>query len=314
MNCPFHILIYKDRLRSYRELPMRWAELGTVYRYEMSGVLHGLFRVRGFTQDDAHIFCRDDQIEEEIHRILDLTLDLLSTYGFKDFEIYLSTRPEKSVGSDEIWTRATHALENAIRQHGLNFVEDTGGGAFYGPKIDVKITDAIGRKWQCSTVQLDFNLPERFNITYIGQDGERHRPIMIHRALMGSLERFFGILIEHYAGRFPLWLAPVQAVVLTITEAHNPWAETVARRLHDAGLRVEADLRNQKIGFKIREQTLRRVPYLLIVGDREQEEGTVSLRTRAGKNLGVRSLDDVLHQLVEENRTRAQQDTSTPTC
>ncbi|MBF0383749.1 MAG: threonine--tRNA ligase, partial [Magnetococcales bacterium] len=224
MNCPFHILIYKNQLHSHRDFPMRWAELGTVYRYEMSGALHGLFRVRGFTQDDAHVFCREDQIESEIRNILDLTLNTLETFGFSEFEIFLSTKPKKSVGSDAIWEKATNALASAIKHRDLDYVEDIGGGAFYGPKIDVKITDTIGRKWQCSTIQLDFNLPERFDITYVGEDGGKHQPIMIHRALLGSLERFFGILIEHYAGRFPTWLAPVQAVVLTITEAHSDWA------------------------------------------------------------------------------------------
>jgi threonyl-tRNA synthetase len=304
MNCPFHILIFKDALRSYRELPFRWAELGTVYRYEMSGVLHGLFRVRGFTQDDAHIFCQEEQIEEEILRILDLTLHILRTFGFEHFEVYLSTRPEKAVGTDAIWQRATQALEAAIKARDLPYVIDAGGGAFYGPKIDVKITDAIGRKWQCSTVQLDFNLPDRFAMEYVGEDGGRHRPIMIHRALMGSLERFFGILIEHYAGDFPLWLAPLQAMVLTVTEAHNPWATAVRERLQAAGMRVEADLRNEKLGYKIREHTLKKVPYLLIVGEQEQRDGTVSVRTRSGKDLGVRSLDQLVADLGVEVRER----------
>ncbi|MBF0271672.1 MAG: threonine--tRNA ligase [Magnetococcales bacterium] len=305
MNCPFHILVFRSRIRSHRDLPMRWAELGTVYRYEMSGVLHGLFRVRGFTQDDAHIFCRESQIEEEISAILDLTLQTLRTFGFEKFEVNLSTRPGKSVGSDEIWEKATTALRNAITRHGLDYAEDVGGGAFYGPKIDVKITDAIGRKWQCSTIQLDFNLPERFDIGYIGEDGGRHRPIMIHRALMGSLERFFGILIEHYAGHFPLWIAPVQAVVLTITEAHNDWAVEVGKRLRAAGLRVETDLRNHKVSYKIREHAMRKIPWLLIVGEREQAEGAVSPRDRHGKDLGLIPVDDMLQRLLQEaaNRT-----------
>ncbi|MBF0310757.1 MAG: threonine--tRNA ligase [Magnetococcales bacterium] len=305
MNCPFHILVYKDQLRSHRELPLRWAELGTVYRYEMSGALHGLFRVRGFTQDDAHIFCREEQIEEEISAILDLTLDILKTYGFNDFDIYLSTRPEKAVGSEEIWSRATSALRTAIGHHHLTYVEDVGGGAFYGPKIDVKITDAIGRKWQCSTIQLDFNLPERFDMTYIGEDGAKHRPIMIHRALMGSLERFFGVLLEHYVGQFPLWLAPVQAVVATITENQNDWAREIARQARVKGLRVEADLRNEKVGFKIREHTLKKVPYFLIIGEREKADGSVSLRNRAGANLGVFPLNEALERLLQEAHTRA---------
>ncbi|MEO5377764.1 MAG: threonine--tRNA ligase [Magnetococcus sp. DMHC-6] len=306
MNCPFHILIFKDRLRSYRELPIRWAELGTVYRYEMSGVLHGLFRVRGFTQDDAHIFCSEEQIESEISGILDLTLKTLQTFGFSKFEINLSTRPNKSVGSDAIWERATQALKLAIVGHGLDYREDIGGGAFYGPKIDVKITDAIGRKWQCSTIQLDFNLPERFDISYIGMDSQRHRPIMIHRALMGSLERFLGILIEHYVGKFPLWLAPKQMVVLTITEAHNDWAASVTRQLAQQGFRVESDLRNEKIGFKIREHTLNRVPYLLIIGDREQQEQSVTLRSRDGLDHGTMHLLQAIEYLQQEIVSRGQ--------
>ncbi len=304
MNCPFHILIYQSKLHSHRDFPIRWAELGTVYRYELSGALHGLFRVRGFTQDDAHIFCREDQIEDEIRAILDLTLDTLKTFGFSEFEINLSTRPDKAVGSDAIWEKATSALKGAIGKRGLDYVEDIGGGAFYGPKIDVKITDTIGRKWQCSTIQLDFNLPERFDITYVAEDGTRQRPIMIHRALMGSLERFFGILIEHHAGRFPLWLAPVQAVVLTITDAHNEWAEEVCAHLRSKGLRVDADLRNEKVGYKIREHTLKNVPWLLIVGDQEQQSRAVNPRSRAGKNLGVTPLETVTEHLLRENRER----------
>lgn len=304
MNCPFHILVYQSRMHSHRDLPIRWAELGTVYRYELSGALHGLFRVRGFTQDDAHVFCREEQIEDEITAILDLTLATLGTFGFKEFDIFLSTRPEKSVGSDTIWDKATTALGNAIKKHNLDFVEDKGGGAFYGPKIDVKITDCLGRKWQCSTIQLDFNLPERFDITYIGEDGDKHRPIMIHRALMGSLERFFGILLEHYAGRFPLWLAPVQAVVMTITDAHHPWAIEVRNRMRAAGLRVDADLRNEKIGYKIREHTLKKVPWLLIVGDREQEQQAVSPRDVSGKDLGLTPLEGLIEKLVLQMRER----------
>lgn len=304
MNCPFHILVYQSKMHSHRDFPIRWAELGTVYRYELSGALHGLFRVRGFTQDDAHIFCREEQIEDEITAILDLTLATLGTFGFKEFDLFLSTRPEKSVGSTDIWEKATGALINAIGKHHLDFVEDKGGGAFYGPKIDVKITDCLGRKWQCSTIQLDFNLPERFDITYVGEDGGKHRPIMIHRALMGSLERFFGILLEHYAGRFPLWLAPVQAVVLTITDAHRPWAAEVRERLRQAGLRAEADLRNEKIGYKIREHTLKKVPWLLVVGDREQDQGAVSPRDASGKDLGLTPLDAMVEKLVLQARER----------
>ena len=304
MNCPFHVLVYKDRLRSYRDLPLRWAEMGTVYRREMSGALHGLMRVRGFTQDDAHIFCREDQIEGEILGILDLTLDVLTAFGFDDFDVMLSTRPDKSVGSDEIWALATDALRKALEKKGLSYGVDEGGGAFYGPKIDIRIRDAIGRQWQCSTVQLDFNLPERFGLEYVAEDNGRRRPIMIHRALLGSVERFFGVLIEHYAGAFPLWLAPVQATVLTITDRQNPWAGEVVEFLKNQGFRVVSDLRNEKIGFKIREHTLQRVPYLLVVGDREAETKTVAVRTRSGEDLGGMGLEALAGKLVDETAQR----------
>ena len=294
MNCPFHILIYRNRLRSHRELPLRWAELGTVYRREMSGALHGLMRVRGFTQDDAHVFCTEDQITEEILRILDLALEIFGAFGFEDLNTVLATRPEKAVGTPEIWDRATAALESALREKQMSFEVDPGGGAFYGPKIDIKIQDAIGREWQCSTVQLDFNLPERFDLEYVAADGARRRPIMIHRALLGSLERFFGILIEHYAGKFPFWLAPVQTVVLAITERQEAYARQVLNALQDAGLRAEADLRSETIGYKIRDHTLQGVPYLLILGDREAQEGNVAVRSREAGDLGAMSLDDFM--------------------
>jgi len=305
MNCPFHVLVYKDRLRSYRDLPLRWGEMGTVYRREMSGALHGLMRVRGFTQDDAHIFCREDQIESEIIGVLELTLELLNAFGFKDFDINLSTKPEDAVGSDAIWEHATAALRSAIEKKGLEYSLDEGGGAFYGPKIDIKIRDAIGRQWQCSTVQLDFNLPERFDMEYVSESNERKRPIMIHRALFGSLERFFGVLIEHYAGLFPLWLAPVQVAVLTITERQDDYAREVVKALRQKGLRVESDLRNEKIGFKIREHTLKRVPYLLVLGDREMETQSVSVRTRSGEDLGSMALETLSARLESEIATRA---------
>lgn len=297
MNCPFHVLMYKDRLRSYRELPLRWAELGTVYRHEMSGALHGLMRVRGFTQDDAHIFCREEQIEAEILSILDLTLEMLGAFGFDRYEVDLSTRPEKAVGSDVIWERATSALRSALEKKGLDYTVDEGGGAFYGPKIDIKIEDTIGRKWQCSTVQLDFNLPQRFAMEYVAEDGGRYQPIMIHRAVLGSLERFFGVLIEHYEGKFPPWLAPVQAVVMSITDRQAEYARHVEGVLKKKGFRSLSDLRNEKIGFKIREHTLRRVPYLLVIGDREVETRTVAVRTRHSKDLGAMSLDDFINHL-----------------
>ncbi|HSP00991.1 MAG TPA: threonine--tRNA ligase [Thioalkalivibrio sp.] len=304
INCPFHVLVYKDRLHSYRDLPLRWAEMGTVYRREMSGALHGLMRVRGFTQDDAHVFCREDQIESEILRILDLTLSVLQAFGFDDFDVNLSTRPEKAVGSDEIWTHATAALKAALEKKGLEYSVDEGGGAFYGPKIDIKIRDAIGRDWQCSTVQLDFNLPERFGMEYVAEDNSRRRPIMIHRALLGSVERFFGVLIEHYAGSFPLWLAPVQIQVLTITDRQDEYAQEVVDKLRQRGLRAEADLRNEKIGFKIREHTLQRVPYLLVLGDREMETNTVAVRTRTGEDLGSMDLDQLTRTLAGEIASR----------
>ncbi|WP_446831712.1 threonine--tRNA ligase [Candidatus Foliamicus sp.] len=300
MNCPFHILVYRNRLRSHRELPMRWAELGTVYRREMSGALHGLMRVRGFTQDDAHVFCTEDQIEDEILRILELALELFGAFGFEEFNTVLATQPEKAVGTDAIWQRATAALESALRQKNMAFELDPGGGAFYGPKIDIKIRDAIGREWQCSTVQLDFNLPERFGLEYVAADGSRRRPIMIHRALLGSLERFFGILIEHYAGKFPFWLAPVQTAVLAITERQEAYARGVFEALQEAGLRAECDLRSETIGYKIRDHTLQGVPYLLVLGDREEREGNVAVRSLAAGDLGAMPLDDFMAKATAE--------------
>jgi len=300
MNCPFHILIYKSRRRSYRELPIRWCELGTVYRYERSGVLHGLMRVRGFTQDDAHIFCREDQLEEEIFRCLDLTVYFLSTFGFDEYQIFLSTRPEKYVGSEEIWEKAEGALRKALEDKGLSYEIDPGEGVFYGPKIDIKIKDVLGRFWQCSTIQVDFNIPERFDITYIGEDNRPHRPIMIHRALLGSLERFFGVLIEHYAGAFPVWLAPIQAVIITVADRHIPFGERVFERLRGANLRVKTDFRNEKLGFKIREAQLQKIPYMIIIGDKEVENEALTVRTRKGENLPLMSIEDFIAKLQEE--------------
>ena len=300
MNCPYHIMIYKSHLRSYRDLPIRYGELGTVYRYERTGVLHGLLRVRGFTQDDAHLFCRPDQMETEVSRVLDFTFFILRTFGFNEFEVYLSTRPKESVGADEHWTLATSALEAALKSRNISFHLDPGGGAFYGPKIDIKIKDALGRSWQCSTVQVDFNNPERFELSYIGEDGKAHQPIMIHRALMGSIERFFGILIEHYGGAFPTWLAPVQATVMNITDNQRDYVAAVVTQLKTAGFRVEADLRNEKIGFKIREAEKAKVPYMLVAGDREVQGGTVSVRGRSGSNLGSMTVAGVLDLLRTE--------------
>jgi threonyl-tRNA synthetase len=300
MNCPFHIMIYKSHLRSYRDLPIRYGELGTVYRYERTGVLHGLLRVRGFTQDDAHLFCRPDQIESEVSRVLDFTFFILRTFGFTEFEIYVSTKPEKAVGSAENWTQATGALEAALKGRGVAYEIDPGEGVFYGPKIDIKIKDVLGRSWQCSTIQVDFNNPERFELAYTGEDGKSHRPIMIHRALMGSIERFFGILVEHYAGAFPTWLAPVQALVLSITDKQQAYAETVASQLRAAGFRADADLRNEKIGFKIREAEKAKVPFMLVVGDREMQGGTVSVRGRSKADLGSMPVPAVMELLRKD--------------
>lgn len=304
MNCPFHIMIYKSHVRSYRELPIRYGELGTVYRYERSGVLHGLLRVRGFTQDDAHLFCRPDQIEAEVSRVLDFTFSVLRTFGFNEFEVYLSTRPEKAVGSPESWAQATSALEAALKGRGVGYHVDPGEGVFYGPKTDIKIKDALGRAWQCSTIQIDFNNPERFRLSYVGEDGREHQPIMIHRALMGSIERFFGILLEHYAGAFPTWLAPVQAKVLCITDKQRDYAETVATQLRASGLRAEADVRNEKVGFKIREAEKAKIPYMLVVGEREKQGGTVSVRGRSGTNLGSMAVPAAI-EMIRADATRA---------
>ena len=269
MNCPFHIAIYNSKKRSYRDLPFRWAELGTVYRFERSGVLHGLFRVRGFTQDDAHVFCRDDQLEDELLNLLDFNLFFLKTFGFTEYETYLSTRPEKCVGSLESWEKATEALKNALEKKGLDYKVDPGEGVFYGPKIDVKIKDVLGRTWQCTTIQVDFNLPERFDTVYTGEDGAEHQTVMVHRALLGSLERFFGVLIEHYGGNFPLWLAPVQVRVLPVVDDVNEYAKEIKEFFKSAGVRVEVDLRSEKIGYKIREAENLKIPYMLIVGKKE---------------------------------------------
>lgn len=300
MNCPFHISIYKSALRSYRELPIRYAELGTVYRYERSGVLHGLLRVRGFTQDDAHILCREDQIEEEILNILDFTLFILRTFGFDSYDVYLSTRPEKYVGTLEGWERATGALKQALEIKGLTYAIDAGEGVFYGPKIDIKIKDSLNRSWQCSTIQVDFNNPERFDMVYRGADGREHRPIMIHRALMGSLERFFGVLIEHYAGIFPLWLSPVQISVLTIAERHGDYAAKIYKKMKESGIRAELNLENEKIGYKIREATVRKIPYLAIIGDKEVAEKNITVRKRSGENIGPFTADEFISIMTEE--------------
>jgi threonyl-tRNA synthetase len=291
MNCPGHITIYRARPHSYRELPFRFAELGTVYRFERSGVLHGLLRVRGFTQDDAHLFCRPEQLEAELVRVLDFVTMILRTFGFERYDTYLATRPPKSSGTDEQWQVATAALKKALEARGLPYTVDPGEGVFYGPKIDIKIKDSLERAWQCSTIQVDFHNPERFRLEYIGEDGKAHPPIMIHRALLGSLERFFGVLIEHYAGAFPLWLAPVQAVVVPVAERHQDYGRAVADRLRGQGVRVTVDDRNEKMGYKIREAQVQKIPYMLVVGDKEIEAKNVALRHRQAGDLGAADVD-----------------------
>jgi threonyl-tRNA synthetase len=293
MNCPFHLTIYRSRLRSYRDLPFRWAELGTVYRFERSGVLHGLMRVRGFTQDDAHIFCRPDQLEDEILRVLDFTTNILRTFGFDRYDIYLSTKPEKASGTDEQWEVGTAALRRALEARALPYQVDPGEGVFYGPKIDIKIKDSLDRAWQCSTIQVDFHNPTRFQLEFIGEDGKAHQPVMVHRALLGSLERFFGVLIEHYAGAFPLWLAPVQAVVVPVAERHQEYALAVADELRAVGLRVHVDGRSEKMGYKIREAQVQKVPYMLVVGDKEVAAKSVSVRHRHAGDLGPQRVGEL---------------------
>jgi threonyl-tRNA synthetase len=287
MNCPYQILIYKSRTRSYRDLPMRWAELGTVYRYERSGVLHGMLRVRGFTIDDAHIICRPDQVEDEIMGVYDFSLHMLRAFGFQEFDVYLATRPEKFVGVAERWDQAQEALQRALEAQGLPYEVDEAGGAFYGPKIDIKVRDALGRAWQTTTIQFDFNLPERFDMTYVGEDGQEHQPYVVHRALLGSLERFFGALLEHYAGAFPAWLSPVQVTVIPIADRHVAYARQVADQLRQAALRVEVDDSSDRMQAKIRNAQLQKTPYMLIIGDREQKAGSVAVRLRTEEDLGA---------------------------
>ncbi|RMH42298.1 MAG: threonine--tRNA ligase [Deltaproteobacteria bacterium] len=302
MNCPFHVTIYKQGLRSYRDLPLRWAELGTVYRYERSGTLHGLLRVRGFTQDDAHLFMTRDQLPGELDRVVQFCLSILGAFGFEDFTLYLSTRPEKFVGEPAVWDEAEQALHAAIEKTGLPYEIDRGGGAFYGPKIDIALTDALGRKWQCSTVQVDFNLPERFDLQYVGPDGERHRLVMVHRALLGSIERFFAVLVEHYGGAFPVWLAPVQARAITVSERQDAWAREVEAALRARGFRVDSDLSADKLGAKIRRAQLEKIPFMLVCGDKEVEARAVAPRTREGKRLDVMSLDAFADHLADAAR------------
>ncbi len=296
MNCIGHMLIYKNALRSYRELPQRYFELGLVHRHEMSGALHGLMRVRQFTQDDAHILCAPEQLEDEILDIVALIRDLMQIFGF-EYKIAVSTRPEKSIGTDEAWELATTALKQAAERAGMEYSINEGDGAFYGPKIDVKLLDSLGREWQCSTIQCDFTLPERFNLEYVGQDGDRHRPVMVHRAIMGSMERFIGILLEHFAGALPTWLAPQQARLLTVTDAQHKFAHTAQKMLQEAGIRVHADVRNEKLGFKVREAQMAKIPYILVIGDKEVEAGGVNVRLRNGENLGLKTLEEVVEMI-----------------
>lgn len=299
MNCPFHIMIYKNKLHSYRDLPLRWAELGTVYRYEKSGVLHGLLRVRGFTQDDAHIFCTKEQIEDEIIEVIRFAKMVWNAFGFDQLKFYLSTKPEKAVGEDELWDKATVSLRNAMDRENIEYEIDEGGGAFYGPKIDIKIKDALNREWQMSTVQFDFNLPERFDLKYIGEDGKEHRPFMVHRALLGSLERFFGVLIEHYGGAFPVWLAPVQVAVIPVSQAFFEHSLKISEQLKKEGFRVELDERNEKIGYKIRDWETHKVPYMLIIGEKEVQSGEISVRQHKLGDTGKLPLEEFIREVKQ---------------
>jgi len=303
MNCPGHILIYNSKVRSYRDLPLRFFEMGTVYRYERSGVLYGLERARGFTQDDAHIFCTQEQLEDEIKGVLDFVFYMLDSFGLKDYVVTLSTKPEKYIGSNEIWEKATQALKNALESVGIDYRIAEGEGAFYGPKIDVGLKGLLGKMWQGPTIQVDFNLPERFDLTYDAPDGTKKRPVMIHRAILGSYERFIGILIEHYGGRFPLWLAPEQVRVLPISEKHNDYAEYVLRTLRDNEIRAEIDKDQAKLNYKLRKAIAEKVPYIFIVGDKEKEEGKVSVRIH-NKDLGVFDLSYVIAKLLEEIKSK----------
>ncbi|MCU0822432.1 MAG: threonine--tRNA ligase, partial [Spirochaetes bacterium] len=300
MNCPSQIQIFNNSMKSYRDLPARYFEMGTVYRYERSGVLHGLTRVRGFTQDDAHIFCSEEQIVGEVENVLTFTLEILRTFGFEEKSIYLSTRPEKSVGSDSNWELATKALQSALEKGKIDYRVDPGEGVFYGPKIDIKIKDALGREWQCSTIQVDFNLPERFDIFYIGQDGQKHRPIMIHRALLGSLERFIGLLIEHYAGRFPVWLAPVQIFLLNLSDGEKGFVSDLKNRFLAEDIRVETDLREETIGYKVRDAISKKVPYIGVIGRREADNGMISIRKRGEKDSVSMKIEDFIIKIRKE--------------
>jgi len=304
MNCPFHIMIYKSHLRSYRDLPLRWAELGTVYRYEKSGVLHGLLRVRGFTQDDAHIFCSHEKIESEIIEVIRFAQMMWHSFGFEKLKFYLATKPEKAVGANELWDKAISSLKSALEKENLDYELDEGGGAFYGPKIDIKIKDALGREWQMSTVQFDFNLPERFDMKYIGEDGKEHRPFMVHRALLGSIERFFGLLIEHYGGDFPVWLAPIQVAVIPVSQHFLEYSQKIADELKLNNIRVVLDERNEKIGYKIRDWETNKAPYMLILGEKEASAQNISIRKHKLGDQGSLSLSEFISKISDEIKNK----------
>ncbi|PIP67895.1 MAG: threonine--tRNA ligase [Candidatus Omnitrophica bacterium CG22_combo_CG10-13_8_21_14_all_43_16] len=304
MNCPGHMLIYKSKLRSYKDLPIRYFELGNVHRREKTGVLHGLLRVRGFTQDDAHIFCLPGQLEQEIIGVIDFVIDTMKVFGFNDYKIDLSTRPPKSIGTDEIWSQATSALKNALESKGMSYGINEGEGAFYGPKIDIMVKDALGRPWQCATIQCDFALPERFDLTYISADGKKERPVMLHRVILGSMERFMGTLIEHYAGAFPVWLAPVQAAIIPITDRSHDYADNIFRQLQNEDIRVEVDKRNEKLQYKIRESEMNKIPYMLIIGDKEKEAGTVSVRARKEGDIGAVKIEEFIARVKKEIKNK----------
>ena len=306
MNCLGHILIYKTRLRSYRELPLRWAELGTVYRYELSGVLHGMSRVRGYTQDDAHIFCRFDQLEDEVMKVLDLARFMMETFGFTSYRVYLATRPEKYTGTDQMWDEATETLKRAIARLQIEYDIDPGGGVFYGPKIDIKLEDALGREWQGPTTQVDFNLPERFDVTYVGSDGREHPVAMVHRTVLGSMERFLASLIEHYGGAFPIWLAPVQVVLIPVADRHLDYACKLEAELRDRGIRAEVDARSERMNLKIRQAQMEKVPCMLIIGDKEVTENTVSVRLRSGEQLSAQPIDSFKERIGKALATKSQ--------
>jgi threonyl-tRNA synthetase len=303
MNCPGAMLVYKRTGHSYRELPIKMAELGLVHRHELSGALHGLMRVRNFTQDDAHIYMMPDQIEAEVIKVIELADDIYNVFGFS-YKVELSTKPEKAIGSDEVWEKATNALRNALEKKGIDYRINPGDGAFYGPKIDFHLEDSIGRTWQCGTIQLDFQMPERFDLNYIGSDGEKHRPVIVHRTILGSIERFFGILVEHFAGKFPVWLSPVQIMIIPVADAHNEFAQDIANQLTALGIRASIDSRGEKLGYRIREAQMQKTPYMLVVGDKEMEGGDLALRVRDSGDVAQISLSDLKEKLLNKIKTK----------